>query len=282
VLDLLENLRQRTPQSVPHTIVVCDDSGKEAHRAEVRRACQRYGAVYVQHDRNRGVPAAWNTLSRATDHEAVVLLNDDVLVARDWLEYLFYAVRENPAAGSFCLNCLFIEAGDAREIVRGPDARVVPLNVRYKDGVLVRNERFTEMPKEQDHAPGRVMCPSGCAFGFLRETFDRAGGFDERYFCFYEETDFGVACAVRGMPAFTLPVPLENYHIWSATFASAPEIPAGQIMGASRAKFVEKWSAILGVKFQDAPEIHSLIMDKIPPLLIRWLGAGKARREALL
>lgn len=282
VLDQLENLKQRTSQAVPHTTVVCDDSGRPAHQEKVREACARYGAAYIQNETNRGVPASWNALVRSTDHEIAILLNDDVLVAKDWLDYLAYAIKNNPKIGSFSLNCLFIESRDVQEIVKGPEARVVPLNVRYVNGALIRNERFTSMPIEEDHLPGRVMCPMGAAFGFLRTTWDMVGGFDERYFAFYEEFDFGVACAWRGFPAFTLAVPLENYHIWSATFGSAPEIPAGEIMVQSRAKFVEKWSTILGVRFNDAPEIHSLLMDKIPPIPVRWLGKGKSPREAVL
>lgn len=278
---LLENLRQRT-FDISHEIVVCDDSGRVDHRERVEAVCRNAGVRMIQNEKNRGVAASWNALVRSTDHEMAVLLNDDVLVAKDWLSYLTYAVMENPRIGSVSMNCLFIEARDAAEIVKGPDVQVVPLNVRYVNGVLIRNERFSEMPKQEDHQPGRVMCPAGCAFGFRRETYDAVGGFDERYFAFYEETDFGVACAVRGMPALTLTVPFDNYHIWSATFGSAPEIPASQIMNQSRAKFVEKWSSILGVKFQDAPDIHHLLMDKISPIAVRWFGVGKKARGAMV
>lgn len=278
---LLENLRQRT-FDVPHEIVVCDDSGRQDHRERVGAICRAAGVKMIFNGKNSGVAASWNHLVQSTDHEMAVLLNDDVLVAKDWLSYIAYAVMENPKVGSVSMNCLFIEARDAVEIVKGPDAKVVPLNVRYVNGALIRNERFLEMPKEEDNYPGRVMCPAGCAFGFRRETYEKVGGFDERYFAFYEETDFGVACAEAGMPAFTLSVPLDNYHIWSATFGSAPEIPAGQIMNQSRAKFVEKWTSRLGVQFQDAPDIHPLLMDKIPLIPVRWLGVGKRAREEML
>lgn len=279
VRDLLQNVRQRTGTNVPYEIVVCDDSGKTEHQERVRRICADYGARFIFNPKNRGVAASWNALVRSTDHEVAVLLNDDVLVARDWLEYLVYAVVSNPKVGSFSINCLFIEAGDAAAIVRGPDAQVVPLNVRYRNGILVRNERFPEMPRQGDGVPGRVMCPAGCAFGFRREVYDRVGGFDERYFAFYEETDFGVSCAYHGMPAFTLPVPHDNYHIWSATFSSAPELPAGRIMAESKKKFVAKWSSTLGRGFQDAPDIHPILMNKIPLFPVKWLGAGKVPRE---
>jgi hypothetical protein len=283
LVDLLQNLRQRTLADISHEIVVVDDSGKPAHREIVLAACRRFDATFVAHEKNRGVAAGWNTIVRTgKNSEIIVILNDDVFVAKDWLSYMAYAVRENPGVGSFGMNCRFIEKTDAREILKSPDAKVIPVNVRWRGAELVRNERFKSMPPEEDGAPGRVMCPTGCFFGFRREIYDLVGGFDERYFAFYEETDFGVACAYRGYPSFSLGVPDHNYHMWSASFGTAPEIDAGSIMARSRNSFVEKWSQILGVKFSDAPEIHHLLMDKIKPISVKWLGIGKVPREELL
>jgi GT2 family glycosyltransferase len=280
--DLLENLQQRTPSEIDHKIVVVDDSGRSEHRDIVENVCDEYGVTVLFHAKNRGVAAGWNTISKFDEtSDFVVILNDDVFVAKDWLSYMVYALAMNPKVGSIGMNCRFISKDDAREIVRG-SGKVIPLNVRWRGPELVRNERFASMPIEEDGAPGKVMCPTGCFFGFRREIYNLVGGFDERYFAFYEETDFGVACAYKGYPSFALGVPDHNYHIWSASFGSAPEIDAGNIMNRSRASFVEKWSKILGVKFSDAPEIHSLLMDKIPPFPVKWLGLGKKPREEIL
>ena len=281
--QLLENLRQRTPGDIDHEVVVVDDSGRGAHRDVVRETCRKYGARFVPHEKNRGVAAGWNTIVREGGaSEFVVILNDDVFVANQWLTYMVYALANNPQVGSFGMNCRFIAKEDAAEIVKGPDAKVVPLNVHWRGAELIRNERFKGMPAEEDGAPGRVMCPTGCFFGFRREVYDLVGGFDERYFAFYEETDFGVACANRGYPSFSLGVPDHNYHMWSASFGSAPEINAGGVMAKSRASFVQKWTGILGVPFSDAPDIHHLLMDKIPPIRVKWLGLGKVERSEAL
>ncbi len=69
--------------------------------------------------------------------------------------------------------------------------------------------------------------------------------------------------------------------MWSASFGSAPEVPAGAIMARSRASFVQNWTELLGVKFSDAPEIHHLLMDKIPKIELKWLGLGKVERSEL-
>lgn len=283
LVDLLQNLRQRTSKDIEHEIVVVDDSGKDYHRKIVQEACQKYEARFVCHERNRGVAAGWNTITgfgRGSDF--VVILNDDVFVANDWLRYMAYALEKNPGVGSFGMHCRFISKEDAPAIIRGPEEKVIPLNVHWRGAELVRNERFRSMPTEEDGAPGRVMAPTGCFFGFRREIHEMVGGFDERYFAFYEETDFGVACAHKGYPSFSLGVPDHNYHMWSASFGAAPEIDAGGVIARSRAAFVAKWSAILGVKFSDAPEIHSLLMDRIKPMQIKWLGLGRAERMETL
>lgn len=281
--DLLENLRQRTSKEISHEIVVVDDSGNQKHRDIVSMICEKYGAKYLAHEKNLGVAAGWNTISRYHNgSDFVVILNDDVFVAADWLTYLAYALEMNPKVGSFGMNCRFISKDDAREIVKGPNVKVIPLNVRWRGTELIRNERFESMPTEEDGAPGKVMCPTGCFFGFRREIYDLVGGFDERYFAFYEETDFGVACAYKGYPAFALGVPDHNYHMWSASFGSATEIDSGRVIARSRESFVSKWRGLLGVSFNDAPEIHHLLMDKIPPFPVKWLGLGMKPRGEIL
>jgi GT2 family glycosyltransferase len=283
LVNLLQNLRQRTPVTIDYEIIVVDDSGKQPHRNITKDACRSYGAVYVEHEKNKGVSTGWNTLVRAGGKsEFCVILNDDVFVSNDWLTYMLYALERNPKVGSFGMNCRFIAKEDAAEIVKGPNAKVIPLNVYWKGGTLIRTERYKSWPVEEDGPPGKVMCPTGCFFGFRREIYDLVGGFDERYFAFYEETDFGVSCAWRGLPSFVLGVPDHNYHMWSASFATAPEVPAGAIMARSRASFVKKWMEILGTTFADAPDIHHLLMDKIPPIEVRWLGVGKVERREML
>jgi len=276
---LLNNLRQRTPADIQHTIVVCDDSGKDEHRNRVRSICQRWGAQYIQNPRNMGVPASWNALTRSLpDHEYVVLLNDDVLMDNGWLRPLGYALSKNQKVAAFSVNFLYIMESDTSRLLSGPDAKIATLQLETVSGNLVRNRRFDSIQQAPEIPPVRVMCPAGCAFGFRREIYDMVGGFDERYFAFFEETDLGVACAEKGFPSFVLSVPWHNYHIWSATFATAPEINAGQVMQDSKRKFLEKWGQRLGRPFREASEIHPFLMDRIPQFEVRWMGLNGDER----
>lgn len=281
VANLLENMKQRTEKNIKHDIVICDDSGRDEHREKIRTICDQYGARFIFHQNNRGVPAAWNTLVKSSNSKYIILLNDDILVAKNWLKAPLHAIKENPLVGSFGLHCYFISQSDVQPLLAGPDAKIIPLNIRWDGPNLILNERFDSIPTSGGSAPGRTMCPTGCAFGFRREMWDRVGGFDERYQAFYEETDFGVACAELGFPSVQLSCP-GNYHIWSQTFGSAPEINAGQVMADSKRKFLEKWRARLAIEINDAPDIHPFLMEKIGPIEISWLDEDQKENKSII
>jgi GT2 family glycosyltransferase len=281
VANLLENMKQRTEQDIKHDIVICDDSGRPEHREKIRAICAQYGARFIFHQNNRGVPAAWNTLVKSSNSKYIILLNDDILVAKNWLRAPLHAIKENPSVGSFGLHCYFISPSDVQPLLAGPDAKIIPLNIRWDGPNLILNERFDSVPTSAGSVPGRTMCPTGCAFGFRREMWDKVGGFDERYRAFYEETDFGVACAEIGFPSVQLSCP-GNYHIWSQTFGSAPEINAGQVMADSKRKFLEKWRVRLGIEINDAPDIHPHLMDKIGPIEIKWIDENEIQHASII
>lgn len=281
VANLLENMRQRTESDIKYDIVICDDSGRDDHREKVRNICSQYGVRFIFNEKNKGVPATWNTLVKSSNSEYVILLNDDILVAKNWLRAPLYAIKENPGVGSFGLHCYFISQSDVQPLLAGPDAKIIPLNVRWEGANLILHERFESIPSTAGNVPGRSMCPTGCAFGFRREMWNMVGGFDERYQAFYEETDFGVACAELGFPSVQLPSP-GNYHIWSQTFGSAPEINAGHVMSESKRKFLEKWRSRLGIEINDAPDIHPFLMDKIPPMEISWLDENNNKINSII
>jgi GT2 family glycosyltransferase len=244
-----------------YDLLVVDDSGRDEHRSRSKAVSDQYGARWFAHDRNRGIAAAWNTLVRSGDSPLIVLLNDDIVVRRGWLEAALYALRLNLHAGAVSLHFNFITREDAQNLVNDPN------------GVPPARDPFTKERKNEDHdpngEPGKVMCPAGCAFGFSREKFDLVGGFDEVYFSMYEESDFGTALASRGFPSYCLPWPTLG-HIWSATFEKAPELNASWRLGQSRARYIEKWSG----HFE---QTNPRYMAGCPDRLTKWLGPDGPR-----
>lgn len=244
-----------------YDLLVVDDSGRDEHRSKSRNVANDYGARWFCHDRNRGIAAGWNTLVRGGDSPLIVLLNDDIIVRKGWLEAALYALRLNPHAGAVSLHFNFITREDAQNLVNDPN------------GTPPARDPFTKERKNEDHdsrgEPGKVMCASGCAFGFSREKFDMVGGFDEGYMSMYEESDFCTTLSSRGFPSYCLPWPTLG-HIWSATFQSAPELDGGGRLARSRQRYIEKWGG-------DFDVTNPRYMPGCPPRLTKWLGPDGPR-----
>lgn len=243
-------------------IVVCDDSGS-SHAEKVKSVVERWkndlNPSLIINERNLGVASSWNRIVRSEKSDYVILINDDIIVSKGWLDALLGFLEANPKAGSASLFCYFITSDDVGNLLSNGDAIVTPRDPFTKAANVLHSEL-------NEH-PGRVMAAAGCSFGFRRDKWEEIGGFDENYFSFYEEADFGTSLAAKGYPSYCLCWP-RCYHIWSATFGSAPEIKAGDIMIRSREYYTKKWQG-------HTETTHPRYMDKIPFQRVKWRYKGQ-------
>jgi GT2 family glycosyltransferase len=240
--NLLKSIAMRTPEIAAGEarIVVVDDGSPlpDQTRAvveEMKGSFPEGSLAYVEHGRNRGISAGWNTASRHVDCEYVALANDDVIVSEGWLRALIYVLQNSPDVGVVGQNWHGFTADDVPKLLESSasDRQITPRDPYGKHDAGRRNLEPCN--------PGRVMAPTGQLFAFRREDFDKLGGFDEGYISMYEETDFGTAMAAHlkkiGMQ---LNWPF-NWHMWSQTFKENPQLEAHQRLMNSRARYRAKW-----------------------------------------
>jgi len=271
---LLKSISLRTPllQSGDVRIVLVDDGSPRV--AETRVVAERWAKelplTYIEHGSNRGISAGWNTCSRATDSEIVVLSNDDVIMPTGgWLESFVHALKHSPGVGVVGANWHAFLAEDVPGLLAGPesDLSVVPRDPSTKAPTPERR------PLYEDTSPGRVMCPTGQLFAFRRKDFDAVGGFDERMKSFYEESTFGSEMAARGLIGLQLTWPT-NWHMWSATFRENPELDSGGRMNASREVYRRRWGVPEGVhEFDYVNEKYFHVLPDVPVEFLRKGGA---------
>jgi GT2 family glycosyltransferase len=60
-------------------------------------------------------------------------------------------------------------------------------------------------PSHELAAPERVLAVSGACFAIDRASFERLGGFDERFFMYLEDTDLSLRAALAGLPCHYAP-----------------------------------------------------------------------------
>jgi GT2 family glycosyltransferase len=222
--------------------VICDDGSRpELLKRNIEIAAQ-YEMEILSNDARLGVSESWNRMARhgvrSWGADCVVLLNDDVEVVPDWLEALVFSVRMNEHAGMVGLN--------AWQGVN-TDCFVQPPTLTYNEAIML-------------HGYG-MLASCGYCFAFSAEKFEAVGGFDPRYFCFYEEVDFGVAFLHGGWPSYMLSYPFV-IHQGGATTSDPTNINAAERLAESRNKFNEKWTGIASQR--------ELFREKKWPSCVNW------------
>lgn len=241
-------------------VVVCDDCSTESESAAIehvvrenRHLIQRAGLSLIRNDARSGIATSWNRLVRHADADICALLNDDVEVVTHWLQALAYSLDRNRHTGMVGLNT-YVSVSKG-QVEHGPAAtlRIEPHAYRpridYQEAKLLGG--------------GDLLCSYGSAFAFRRSAFDEIGGFDERYFCFYEEVDFGVSLRMRGYSNYMLSYPI-GYHLGGATNSEPANLDAKAHMDRSRALFNEKWSV------QGLGELRARLVRREEPVLHEW------------
>jgi GT2 family glycosyltransferase len=133
---------------------------------------------------NPGYGAASNQALAACRAPYVLLLNSDILLARDTLDVLADHLDAHPRAGLVGPRLHNSDGtlqrsahGFPRPLTLRPIVRRIP---------RLRDRSLLTWPHR---SPRVVQWVKGCALAIRRSAFDAVGGFDPRFFMYFEETD---------------------------------------------------------------------------------------------
>lgn len=191
----LQSLHEHRSPHVVATLVV--DNGAVTRGVAHRNNEYGPGCFTVIRTTNHGYGAAINL---ATTHVAsgadakttapsgkpgiIVVVNDDVTVSADWLDPLIAAFDE-PWVGAVQPKLLFAESGlvNSLGVAIGPDGSGRDIASGQPDSGWVS---------------GPIEMFTGGAVALSSSFLDDVGGFDERYFLYYEDVDLALRGAERG------------------------------------------------------------------------------------
>lgn len=204
--DLLARcLRAVAAQTAAPTRILVMDNGSSDGAVET---CEReFPAVeFHRMTSNLGFAKANNIAARlATDCDWLALVNPDAFAAPTWLEELEKGAETHSSYRMFA--CCMISDSN-RQLIDGAG------DLYRVDGIAWA--RGQGMPlSDLEAAEVEVFAPSGGAAFYHRATFLAAGGFDERYFCYYEDVDLGFRLRLAGHRCLYLPKAVV-FHLGSA------------------------------------------------------------------
>lgn len=185
-------LRSIDPPSrrAPTRVVVVDNASKDGTVPLVSREFP-WADVVANRD-NRGFGAANNQAFAAASSRYVMMLNPDTVARPGALDALVAFMDAHPeawAAGPAMLNA---DGSEQRTGVAFPSLGNLLSETFFLDRLLPHSRLFGRHRRLFDERPGprEVDFVQGSALIFRREVLERVGGLDERFFMYFEETDW--------------------------------------------------------------------------------------------
>jgi N-acetylglucosaminyl-diphospho-decaprenol L-rhamnosyltransferase len=236
----------------PCTVIVVDNASGDGTAEMVRG---EFSAVrLVSLDANVGFGRAVNAGAAAGSGEAIVLVNNDVIVEPGFVEAITAPLRD-PAVG--------MVAG----LTTIPGSGLV-------DGFGIELDRALAAYNRGRHGPvggpaGRLAMPSGGAAAYRRAAFERAGGFDDAFFAYGEDVDLGLRLRAAGWAAAEAPA-ARGEHLGGAT-AGVDSPLQRELAGFARGFLLRRFRV-----FRSRGAARALLIDG---LVVAW---GLVRHRTLL
>jgi GT2 family glycosyltransferase len=188
----------------PRRVIVVDNASSDG---SVEALAKRHAEVEVlRPGRNIGFAAANNEGARTADGcEWVALLNPDAFPEPDWLAELADASRKHPEYS--LLGSRLLRATAPGQLDGTGD-------VYHVSGLAWRRDH--RCPVEKGAPAGEVFSVCAAAALYRRDDFLSAGGFDERFFCYFEDTDLAFRLRLQGHRCWYEPRSVVH-HVGSGT-----------------------------------------------------------------
>jgi len=191
--------------------VVVVDNGSTDGSVDLVRS--RYpGVVVVSHETNLGFAMANNRAVSGAASPYVALLNNDCRVHAGWLAALVDYLEDSPraaGAGSLVLDW------DGDRI----DFAGAAMSLTGRGHQPEHGRPAAELPRH----PSAQLFANGAAMLVRRDAFLDAGGFDERFFAYYEDVDLGWRLWILGWEVALVPSSIAYHRHHGTSRRIAPE-----------------------------------------------------------
>jgi GT2 family glycosyltransferase len=223
----LASLFGRTRAATPFAVCVVDNGSRDGTVAYLRGQ----PVHLIENATNLGFTRACNQGIAAAPADAdILLLNNDIEIDQpDWLDRLVATAYAAPEIG--VVGCRLV---DGNGLVRHAGAEF------ERDTYWGIEIGGGERDIGQYRTPRGVECVSGACFYIKRALLEQIGSLDERFFAYYEDTDYCLRAAAAGWRvAYAGDVTLLHHENVST---AANRLDFGRLHRRSQEAFHAKWS----------------------------------------
>ncbi len=237
---------------------------------------------HVALPQNSGFARAVNLGTARTESSLVMVLNADTVLASGALSHLARELESEPSSGGVQPRILSLRRGEVLD-PEDPEAGVYSLGQALTADGGARELGMGQPQGKPVSEAREIFGVCGAACMFRRPMLEELGGYDERYFAFYEDVDLNVRARITGW-TFRLVPSAVVWHVGNAAWQASFERPA-----AENARLVARNRLCTQVKFmppEAVPRIAAVeagaIFRATRARRLRFTLAGKLSASAML
>lgn len=223
--------------ALPYTLFISDNGSTDG---TVKAVCNvDSNAVIIENGGNLGFGKAHNKVLGRLDSKYHAVVNPDITIDYDVFSEICEYMDKHPEVVMATPKILSVDGSEQHLPKRLPKlkylaARRLKLSKKLADE-YTRADEVIDKPIEIDFC-------TGCFFVIRTEVFEKIGGFDERFFMYFEDTDITVRSKQYGRVMF---LPDSHVtHIWEQSSAKSIKYLAIHI--SSMFKFFWKYKGRYG------------------------------------
>lgn len=234
--DLLRNCLNSiygTVQGIAFEIIVVDNASHDGSMAMLREEFPQ--VTIIENTTNRGFGAANNQAISIMKGRYALLLNTDTILTKDAGYELFSFMEAHPDAATACGQLLNADGSKQNSIASFPTLWTLFLNTSLLEYLLPKS-----YPSKRYDYKGPIEIDSGIGACLMvrKQAIDEVGMFDERYFFFFEETDWALQMKTAGWKIYHVPS-ARIYHLQGQSIGR--DIRSRIEFYRSRYQFFKKW-----------------------------------------
>src|SRR3972149_8610335 len=212
---LEECLNSLANQSYKRFEIIVVDNGSTDGSLELVKKKFSGSVKLIENGRNLGFSGGNNRGIEAAKGSYILLLNNDAVAEKKWIEELIISAEKYPKTGMCASKVL---SYDNRNIIDNVGHLI------YRDGLNRGKGRLEEDRGQYDNEE-EVFFPSGCAALYRKKMLDEIGLFDDEFFAYGDDTDIGIKGRLAGWKCLYVPSAIV-FHRYSGSSNPYSELKA--------------------------------------------------------
>lgn len=191
-----------------YEVVVVDNASSDGSPDWIEKNYPQVKLIRL--DKNTGFAGGNNIGVKLCAGEFIALINNDTTMTREWLAELVKPAVKEPN-GLYGSTILFY---NNREYIGYGGANLYAWGGPFFPQVFLKEKSINQM------GPFPIWCACGCGFLLSKENYLKLGGFDESYFCYYEDAELCWRAWLFGYKVYSVPR-AKIYHKGNSTFGTS-------------------------------------------------------------